>query len=149
MGDGFGFALKQDGSLWTWGRNDQNQLGDGTLTERLFFVRIGSGQKWSAVATKFDHTVALSVDGTYYSWGENSDGELGLGFAGNDQLTPHQVGTDTDWARLDLGDLDLFAIKNDGSLWSWGANASGELGDGTKIQRYFPTRIGTATDWTT
>jgi len=60
---------------------------------------------------------------------------------------PTQVGTDTDWAQVAAGTLHTMAIRADGSLWAWGFNGVGDLGDGTTTDRHSPVRIGTDTDW--
>lgn len=60
---------------------------------------------------------------------------------------PGQVGTDTDWVFIACGLNHSFGIKSNGTLWGWGQNDKGQLGDGTQIMRIVPTQIGTDTDW--
>lgn len=81
----------------------------------------------------------------------NTYGELGDG-TNAAKTTPTQIGTDTNWHLVTAGGLDAInysiAIKNDGTLWAWGNNArSGQLGDGTTIDRNIPTQIGNDTNW--
>ncbi len=70
-------AVKTDGTLWAWGGNLYSQLGDGTTTNRLSPVQVGSG--FTQAAAGGNYTVAVKADGTLWAWGENSDGQLGDG----------------------------------------------------------------------
>jgi alpha-tubulin suppressor-like RCC1 family protein len=133
-GDYHTVALKDDGSLWAWGYNGSGQLGDGSTTSSLTPVQVVGGSDWIAVATEWDSALALKSDRTLWTWGHNSP-------------TPQKVGTDTAWAAIQAGTSHYVALKSDGSLWAWGSNWTGQIGDGTTVQRYVPKRIGFATDW--
>ncbi len=139
-------AIKTDGTLWTWGYNGSGQLGDGTTADRNIPVQVGMDTNWKSVAGGFLHTVAVKTDGTLWAWGSNSNGQLGDGTTVS-KMTPIQIGTTTDWQTANA---DYFSssggIKTDGTLWAWGQNNSGQLGDGTKVSRLVPTQIGTSTD---
>ena len=141
-------ALKTDGSLWAAGRNDTALLGDGTLNDqRSAFVRVPLPGEVVSAATAFSHSVALTSDGQYHTWGENDSGQLGLGFVRTPQPAPLQVGTEADWASVDFGQLFTVALKRDGTLWTWGYNFDGRLGDGTQLGRTAPGRMGRDADW--
>jgi alpha-tubulin suppressor-like RCC1 family protein len=88
-GSGHTVAIKADGSLWTWGRNDRGQLGNGTTIDRDVPGQIGLGASWATVSTFADHTVAVRADGTLWAWGPNDAGQLGDGAAWVD--TPVEV----------------------------------------------------------
>jgi len=95
----------------------------------------------------YSHSLTIGTDGSLWAWGDNT-----LGLLGNDTTTarintPTRVGTDTDWIYVSAGYSHTVAIKTDGSLWAWGRNNLGQLGDGTTINRNRPTRIGTNTNW--
>ena len=142
-------ALKTDGSLWACGNNEYGQLGDGTTEDRDTPTRIGEDTDWDIVSAGGYHTVALKTDGTLYTWGRNDCSQLGDGTYVK-KVTPTQVGTGTDWVFVAAND-DInggtFAIKTDGSLWAWGSNVYGALGDGTIQEIEIPTQIGADTDW--
>lgn len=91
--------------------------------------------------------MAIKQNGTLWAWGGNESGQLGDGTTEN-RWTPVQVGTDMDWAAVVASSgAHTLALKNDGSLWAFGENGIGQLGDGTYQDRLVPTRIGTETDW--
>lgn len=79
-----------------------------------------------------------------YGWGNNEFGQLGLGFS---DLEPRQTVKGNDWATLSCGLYHTVAIKNDGTLWAWGRNESGQLGDNTTTDKHYPIQIGKANDW--
>ena len=142
-------AVKTDGTLWAWGYNADGELGDGTTTNRLSPVQVGVDTHWAAVAAGYDYTAAIKTNGTLWTWGVNANGQLGDGTT-TTRLSPVQVGTDTHWATLSVGSSasDSAALKSNGTLWTWGPNWSGELGDGTTTERDAPVQVGTDTHWT-
>ena len=95
------------------------------------------------------HTVAIRTDGSLWGWGINSQGQLGEGDGANTLIFyPMQIGTDRDWKTVAAGSEHTVAIKTDGSLWAWGANNEGQVGNGTTNTRVrVPTQIGSDTDW--
>jgi alpha-tubulin suppressor-like RCC1 family protein len=123
-------AIISDNSLWCWGANGSGQLGDGTNTNRNTPVPITSGV--SSVALGGDHTCAVKQDGSLWCWGYNYYGQLGDGTSGvgTDKNTPFQI-MSSGVSSVALGEYHTCAIKQDGSLWCWGYNYYGQLGDGT------------------
>ena len=136
-GDAHTVAVKTDGSLYAWGRNDYGQLGDGTKMPRLTPTLIGSG--FAFVAAGQYHTIAVKTDGSLYAWGDNGYGQLGDGTT-TQRLTPTLIGSG--FASVATGIRHTVGVKTDGTLSSWGDNMVGQLGDGTTAQRLTPTPIG-------
>tara|TARA_B100000902_G_C27208591_1_gene863053 strand:- start:41 stop:1276 length:1236 start_codon:yes stop_codon:yes gene_type:complete len=128
------FAAKgSSGQLWAWGYNAmgnvlQNNRNDGYSSP----VQI-PGTTWSvARGVTYNGGIATKTDGTLWTWGYNSDGRLGQNQLDNHKSSPVQVGTDTTWGitddQLSSGAYGSIAIKTDGTLWAWGRNHWGMLG---------------------
>ncbi len=141
-------AIKSDETLWVWGFNNNGQIGDGTAQKRLspFKIETDNGH-WVTTSAGGYHTAAIKSDGTLWTWGDNIHGQLGDGTE-TDQKSPIKIGTDNDrWVDVSAGKYHTAAIKSDGTLWTWGYNNNGQLGDGTNTNRTTPFKIDTATDW--
>lgn len=144
-------ALKNDSSLWAWGYNIYGELGNGTFdygTENYIPTQIVTANDWKYIAAGAYHTLAIKNDGSLWAWGLNNFGQLGDGTSGigNDKNIPTKIGSDT-WQFIIAGTYHSIAIKTDGTLWAWGYNMEGQLGDGTLISKNIPTQIGIATNW--
>jgi alpha-tubulin suppressor-like RCC1 family protein len=141
-------ALKSDGSLWTWGRNDVGQLGDGTVIQRDSPVHIPISSNWTTVAAGGSHTVAVQSDADIFAWGSNEFGQLGDGTASTERLVPTNIDENAiRWVSASTQGNFTVAIRADGSMWAWGENQFGQLGDGTTVDREFAARVGTDKDW--
>ena len=175
-GSGWTVAIKTNGTLWAWGGNELGQVGRPTTGPdscagppsepcSKIPIQIGSGGYWAQVSAGGGHAVALKEGGSLWTWGDNGDGELGNGNdTGPDgcsggfacSTAPIRIGTATDWAQVSAGAYQTLGIKTDGTLWAWGDNSYGELGDGNDTGpnschvegcSTAPIQIGTATDW--
>ena len=134
-------AVGLDGSVWTWGSNFNYQLGDGTRTTRNFPASVpGLGNVVTVSATLYS-SLALKADGTVWGWGNNYFGELGIGNNFQQPLPAPVAGLSGFVVGLVTGDYHTLAVTSDGSVWAWGLNGSGQLGDGTRTDRYFPVRV--------
>ena len=140
-------AVKTDGTLWSWGWNSSGQLGLGDVTQRNSPVQVGALTNWKFVTGGDEFSLAIKTDGTLWSWGSGSSGQLGLGNTTAYYSSPKQVGALTNWSSVVAGGYHSLAIKTDGTLWSWGLNASGQLGLGDTTGRSSPTQVGALTDW--
>jgi alpha-tubulin suppressor-like RCC1 family protein len=147
----FSIALKSDGTVWAWGSNGDGQLGDGTTTNRNTSVQVrgqgGTGYLTNviAVAAGAYHALALKSDGTVWAWGYNGDGQLGVG--NTSSITPVQVrgqggtGYLTGVVAIAAGTYHTVALKNDGTVWAWGGNDYGQLGDNTTTPHNTPVQV--------
>jgi alpha-tubulin suppressor-like RCC1 family protein len=131
-------ALKSDGTVWTWGWNMDGQLGDGTTTDKTIAAQVPGLSGVVAIEAGTYHTLALKNDGTVWAWGDNQYGQIGNGTTGTDVLSPVQVSGLTNVVKICAGRFFSLAVKSDGSVWTWGQNLYGQLGDGTTNDRNVP-----------
>lgn len=145
---GFAYVLgiKQDGTLWAWGHNFYGQLGDGSTSQSTIPIQIGS-DTWLHVSAGYSHSLGIKSDGTLWAWGRNHKGQLGDNSI-NEQHAPIQIGVASDWATCASG-INSFslAIKENGTLWGWGYNIRGQLGNGTVDDSLIPLQSGSDADW--
>jgi alpha-tubulin suppressor-like RCC1 family protein len=139
-------AIKDDGSLWMWGRAQHGALADGTIVNKSSPVQVGSLTDWASLAVG-DNCGAVKSDGTLWMWGSDGDGQLGNGTVAVSKSSPVQIGSLTNWAQVASGKANGFAVKTDGTLWSWGIGTNGVLGDGTTVGKCSPVQIGSLTTW--
>ena len=161
-------ALKTNCTLWAWGDNSQGQLGIGGTwidgggywyvipTYSYTPAQVGTDSDWITVSGGYDHSLGIKTNATLWIWGNNEGGQLGIGDYIN-RSTPAQIGTDSDWSVLSLtgtnrstikaGGWYSLALKADCTLWAWGGNWYGQLGDGTYETRISPVQIGVDSDW--
>ena len=167
-------GVKNDGTLWTWGRNVGGMLGHnvsggpptsgGNISSP---VQVGTDTNWgkrddgtfggatSKMAINADSGfMMIKTDGTLWSMGYNGNGGLGQNEAANagKRSSPTQVGTETTWKWVSGGEQNIAAIKTDGTLWVWGSAYAGRLGlnEGSENRRYSsPTQVGTDSTWQT
>jgi len=149
-----GAALKTNGTFWTWGWNDNGGLGHNNATNYSSPMQVGSGTDWEGMAHAMGeqdggHMIAVKTNGTLWTCGYNSQGQLGhinqYGGTGTSLSSPTQVGTDTtwssDWWALAGGNRGSAAIKTDGTLWTWGRNGDGQLGQNNGIDYSSPKQV--------
>lgn len=139
-------AIKTDGTLWGWGSNAFGQLAMGTDYGPNAPTQIGT-EIWQSVTANNYHTIAIKSDGTLWACGNNFNGQLGDGTTVNKNVLT-QIGTATDWQSISTGNGGhSLAIKNDGTLWTWGKNQAGQLGNGARVDLLIPTQLSTDTNW--
>jgi hypothetical protein len=153
-GSSISFAIRADGTLWAWGGNTVGQLGDNTVTSRLSPVSVVGGfTDWVQVdgggtATSNGFALGLRANGTLWAWGINTSGQLGDGTVVSRRSPVSVVGGFTDWVQVGVGILHTLAIRANGSLWAWGSNGEGRLGDNTTANKSSPVSVvGGFTDW--
>ena len=134
-------AIKSDGTLWCWGSNTYGQLGDNTTVKKSSPIQIiASGSGWIDVGVTFFHLMAVNSDGTLWGCGGNSSGFLGDGTTISRSSPVQTIARGSNWKRVSCGYYATAAIKNDGSLWTWGQGNSGNLGDGSATSRSSPVQ---------
>lgn len=136
-------AIRDDGKLFAWGRNNLGQLGDGTTTDRFSPVQIGNSD-WIDVVAGTSHSLAIRDDGLLFAWGANSFGQLGNGTEIS-ATSPQQVSLEhlgyepSTWKAVAAGDSHSVAVRSVttavGDDFLWGSNEYGQLGDGTTTRR--------------
>jgi alpha-tubulin suppressor-like RCC1 family protein len=145
-------AIKTTGSLWAWGTNNSGQLGQNNVIYRSSPVQIGAQTDWAQVGVGGQFCIAIKTTGTMWSWGQNDVGQLGQNTAsvGTYRSSPVQIGAQTDWSKIALGNAHALAIKTTGTMWSWGENNAGQLGQNTlggTANTSSPVQIGADTNW--
>ena len=136
---GFGFGAAAGGpALWSWGRNNNGQLGLGNLTNYSSPKQVGTLTDWSDVAGGSTSSATLKTDGTL--WNSGNIPPAISSFA--------QVGVVTTWSKLSQRRTLRLAIQTNGTLWAWGANSYGELGLGNLTSYSSPKQVGALTTWT-
>lgn len=146
-GGAHSLALRNDGTVWAWGFNPKGQLGDGTTTNRTTPVQTLSLAGGSGISAGESYSIAVSADGSVWAWGDNGSGQLGDGTT-TTRLTPVTVvgqggiGNLSGVASISAGTgAHSLALKSDGSVWTWGSNSSGELGNGTTSNSFTPVQV--------
>jgi alpha-tubulin suppressor-like RCC1 family protein len=153
-GDRFSAMLKADGKVYTWGDNTNYALGrnstsaqittPGTVTNLINAV---------AISAKGQHGFAIDKDGVLWGWGSNqyyglgdntTTNRNGVVRVGNVNGTPSYGNR---YASVSAGSAHGLAIKDDGTLWAWGGNWGGQIGNGTTTNAPLPVKVGTASDW--
>jgi gliding motility-associated-like protein len=143
-------AIKNDGTLWTWGNNNHYQCGrPGNPSE---IQRALTGNSVAVDMGNF-HSIELKSNGTISTCGLNSNGQLGFPGAPAGGSQPALFNTFTGLPNIsnvihvEAGIYQSFCIKSDGTLWGWGYNNNGQLGVGDRVNRSVPTQIGTDNKW--
>jgi alpha-tubulin suppressor-like RCC1 family protein len=140
-GAGHSVALKNDGTVWTWGNNLEGQLGNNNGSKNNTPAQVAGISDVTAIAAGWLHTLTLKNDGTVWSWGYNSNGQLGnvIGL-GTQAYSPLQVSGLTGVTAIAAGGYHSVALKNDTTVWAWGKNNDGQLGDNSTSQHVVPVQ---------
>lgn len=141
-------VLTDAGELFSEGANNYGQLGDGSTTASATFIAESTAASdWTDFAAGGYHTAAIKADGTLWSWGYNNYGQLGDGTTTNSSVPVQESTHAADWAMVVAGLDYTLAIKDDGTLWSWGHNNYGQLGNGTNTDSSVPVQESTGSSW--
>src|SRR5207253_462914 len=126
--------LKSDGTVWTWGWNIKGQLGDGLTADRNAPYQVGGLGTMIAVSGGDCHSIALNADGTVWTWGcygrTQVDATTVIDYI---HPFPVQVPALTNVVMIVARDYHNIAVKSDGTVWTWGWNINGQLGNGSTV----------------
>lgn len=139
-------ALKVDRTLWVWGLNGNGEMGDGTIfTHRSSPTQVPGLSDIVAMDGGAGHVLAVKADGTVRAWGSNGQGQLGNGTTSVGGCvcvtTPVQVSGLTGVVAVSGGIGHSLALKGDGTVWAWGDNSDGQLGNGTTANSSTPVAV--------
>ena len=143
-------AVRTTGSAWAWGQGSGGKLGDNTIADKSSPVSVVGGfTDWCQVGAGYSSSVAIRSNGSAWSWGYGSGGQLGDNTAVNKSSPVSVVGGFTDWCQVsNSGRYISSAVRQNGTLWSWGINNAGQLGDNTTVSKSSPVSVvGGFTDW--
>jgi len=142
-GGAHSLALKNDGTLWVWGKNNLGQLGLGDSGERHVPVKIGEAKDWVAIAAGGSYSVGLKKNGTLWAWGNNVSGQLGDGTTRR-RSTPVKVGQSNDWKAVSASMSVTAAMKSNGEIWAWGYNGKLSKNQAQAKEEYSPRLVGSS-----
>ena len=145
--------IKTDKSLWAWGNQATGSLGINSNIDVSSPTQVGGATDWQFVDGQMIGTSGgirkINNAGGYalWTWGRNNYGQLGQNNTTNTS-SPIQLGTLNDWSHIAVGSPpNVAAIKTDGTLWTWGNNTYGQLGQNDTVHRSSPAQIGNLSDW--
>lgn len=147
------YALTAAGDVWAWGSNSYGQLGNGDWWDAPLPTQVSGLTNIVSIHAAGGSVLALAADGTVWAWGDNYYGQLGLG-SNIDVETPVQIPGLSGITSLDIAPERLdaatgamiagaytIAAKSDGSVWTWGDNSVGQLGNGTRVASNVPVQV--------
>ncbi len=134
-GDDHAFGIKSDGTAWAWGNDLNGILGNtATTTPLLTPDQIAGSGTWASISTDSSVACGIKTDGTAWCWGSDANGQLGNGASvTGSKSTPTQVDDPGPWVSISVSDNHACGIKADGSLWCWGNDTNGILGNGWTV----------------
>jgi alpha-tubulin suppressor-like RCC1 family protein len=142
-------AVRSNGTIWSWGCGACGLLGNNSTVNRSSPVSVVGGfTDWCQVSAGTGHTVAVRTNGTIWSWGCATNGRLGDNTTACKSSPVSVVGGFTDWCQVSAGDIHSAAVRTNGTVWTWGQNPAGQLGDNTIANKSSPVSVvGGFTDW--
>jgi alpha-tubulin suppressor-like RCC1 family protein len=136
-------GIKSDTSLWMWGFNQDGNCGQGNDEPEISTPsQIITVKNWLRVSCGDSHTMAIKTDGSLWGWGANLIGQIGLPQLANFSSPVQSAFATTDWYQVACGTNYTLALKKNGTLWAWGYNYLGQLGNNTETSTSTPVQIG-------
>jgi alpha-tubulin suppressor-like RCC1 family protein len=140
-------GLRTNGTLWAWGGNNVGQLGNDTIIDRSSPVSVVGGFNWCQVSTANYHNIAIRNDGTAWAWGINTCGRLGDNTIVSKRSPVSVLGGFTDWCQVFAARCHVLGLRTNGTLWAWGNNSFGRLGDNTVVNKSSPVSVVGGFNW--
>lgn len=135
-------AISESKALYCWGKNDDGQVGDGTLVQQMYPQRVSANSRWKQVSSGERHSCAITEQNDLYCWGNNDHAQFGNGTtSGNNR--PVALLESQKWAEVVAGSTQTCAIDDEQQLFCWGSGFRGPYGDPNLL----PMRIGAEHDW--
>ncbi len=152
IGGAHTIGVHSDGTVWAWGNNGSGQLGNGTQDSKTSPTQVstpGGITGFTAIAAGGNHTLALDNLGNVWAWGLNSSGQLGDNTLVNQNIPVRVLSSDgvtplSGVSAIAAGGAFSLALKSDGTVWTWGSNSNGQLGDNTKLSKMVPVQVLTS-----
>jgi len=130
-----------EGRVFAWGLGDNGQLGNSNQNSSFLPLPVTMISNVVTIAGGHVHTTALKSDGTVWGWGGNGNGQLGNGTTATLQFAPVEAIGMSNVTAIAAGSLHTIALKKDGTVWAWGYNSFGQLGDGTLTSKTTPVQV--------
>lgn len=134
-------VVRLDGTVWAAGTNLYGQLGIGNYVATNRLTQVSNISNAIAASAGFQHSLVARLDGTAWAWGRNYYGQLGIGSSVGFVNTPTQVSRLTGVSDVSAGMYFSMALKSDGTVWTWGYNDCGQLGNGTTVGTNAPIQV--------
>jgi hypothetical protein len=129
-GVGTAYAVREDGTVWSWGTNGTGQVGIGSDASYVYDpTRVVGLAGVTAISGSDGNAYAALSDGTVWAWGSGADGRLGNGTTGTNSRVPVRVSGLTNMTGVAAASGNGYAVRSDGTVWSWGDGSFGQLGD--------------------
>ena len=145
-GANYTLALEANGTVLGWGQNWYGQIGCGDNSSNNTNARFAIISQVVKIAAGNDFSLAQRADGTVWAWGRGDSGQMGNGTTTANNYKPLQVPGLTGVTAIAAGYSHCLAVKADGTVWAWGTNTSGELGNGTTTASTTPVQVSGLTD---
>lgn len=146
-GGGTTCGIKKNQRLFCWGVNHRGQLGIGSTQQKTRPTVVAKSKRWTSVNAGWFNTCGITKQTKLYCWGDNAAGQIGDGGKAKVRTKPTLVKKGKNWASVSVGSRFVCATKKDGSLFCWGGNLFGQLGNGSYAGKSKPARVGTSRNW--
>jgi alpha-tubulin suppressor-like RCC1 family protein len=144
------FAIKTDGTLWAWGKNNNGRLGLNDAIDRSSPVQVGAETGWTFAFTDANCSFGVRDGKLFFIGGFSDDGDSGTGVRDGTFSSPIQIGALTNWQKVQHSNTHRWAcaLKTDGTLWTWGNGTTYyATGQGSTADRSSPVNIGSGVTW--